>query len=163
MVGVEVEHENRDRFDGMARRLEDLQTHTADVDRLAVAPGRERVLRPCPSTQTDGGPRAISELEMAGDEVGVEMGQEHVANPQAVPFGRIDVPLHVALRIDDDGRTALAVADKVRRVGETIEVELLENHGPLISAAARSGCTGAAPSTRPGTSSSRLRRTPSPR
>jgi hypothetical protein len=26
---------------------------------------------------------------MAGDEVGVEMGQEHEANPQ-VPFGRID-------------------------------------------------------------------------
>ena len=66
---------------------------------------------------------------MTGDEIGVEVREEDVANLQAVPFGRIEIPLHVALRIDDDGRPALAVADEVRRVRETIEVELLEDHG----------------------------------
>jgi hypothetical protein len=65
---------------------------------------------------------------MTRDEIGMEVREEYVSNFQAVPFGRIEIPLHVALRIDDDGRPALAVADEIRRVRETVEVELLENH-----------------------------------
>ena len=31
--------------------------------------------------------------------------------------------------IDDGGQARLLVADEIRRVGEAVEVELLENHG----------------------------------
>ena len=71
---------------------------------------------------------AVAQLEMAGDEVRVEVGQEHVGDPAAERVRVLDVLLDVALRIDDHGRAARLVGDQIARVRETPEVVLLEDH-----------------------------------
>ena len=70
----------------------------------------------------------VAKLEMAGDEVRVEVRQEDVLDLEAVLAGEREIPIDVALRIDDGRHTRLLVTDEVRRVGETAEVELLKNH-----------------------------------
>ena len=58
---------------------------------------------------------------MAGDEVGVEVRQEHVPDPAAEPAGVLDVLLDVALRVDDGGDAARLVGDQVGGVREAAE------------------------------------------
>ena len=41
---------------------------------------------------------------MAGDEVGVEVGEDDVLDPAAEPVRVLDVLVDVALRVDDRGR-----------------------------------------------------------
>ena len=65
---------------------------------------------------------------MPGDEVGVEVREEDVRDPQAVLGGEREVLIDVALRIDDRRRVRLLVADQIRRVREAIQIELLEDH-----------------------------------
>ena len=65
---------------------------------------------------------------MARDEVRVQVGQENVLDLEVVLDGERDVAIDVALRVDDGRHTRLLVTDEVGRVGETAEVELLEDH-----------------------------------
>ena len=65
---------------------------------------------------------------MAGQEIGVQMRQEHVGNAEAMLVGKREVSLDVALRVDDGGDVRVRVTDQVRRMGQTVEIELLENH-----------------------------------
>ena len=55
---------------------------------------------------------AIAQLEVTGDEVGVEVREEDVRDPQAVLGGEREVLIDVALRIDDGRRVRLLVADR---------------------------------------------------
>ena len=48
---------------------------------------------------------------------------------QAGAPGELEVLIDVALRIDDGGDAALLVADEIRRVGEAIEIKLMQDHG----------------------------------
>ena len=64
---------------------------------------------------------------MAGEEIGVQVGEHDVRDPQPVLLGEGQVLLDVALRIDDRGDPGLLVADDVGGVRQTIQVELLEN------------------------------------
>ena len=57
--------------------------------------------------------RAVAEFEMAGDEVCVKMGQEHVRDPALQPPGILEVLPHVALWIDDRRVACLWVGDQV--------------------------------------------------
>ena len=66
---------------------------------------------------------------MSREEVGVEVGEEDVADLQPVLRRIVEVGVDVALRIDDGGGAARLIADQVRRVGEAIQVVLLEDHG----------------------------------
>jgi len=66
---------------------------------------------------------------MAGDEVGVEMGEEDVFDVEFVFGGKGEVLVDVALGINDDGGGGGFVADEIGRVGETGEVELMEDDG----------------------------------
>ena len=72
---------------------------------VAVGHRRERVLglRRAPRWIVGAGP--VAQLQVAGDEVGVEVRQEHVADPAAEPVGVVQVLLDVALGVDD-GRVA---------------------------------------------------------
>ena len=71
--------------------------------RVAVGERRERVLGLRRRAEIDRGADAIAQLEMAGDEVGVEVRQEDVRDAQAVLVGEREVLVDVALRIDDRG------------------------------------------------------------
>ena len=76
-------------------------------------------------------PRAgpIAELEMAGDEVRVEVGEEDVLDPDAVPLRGVEVHPDVALRVDHGRDAAPLVCDEVRSVRQAAEVVLLEDQG----------------------------------
>src|SRR5439155_963894 len=80
--------------------------------------------------EMDGRALALAELEVARDEVGVEVRQEHVPDPKAEAAGVAHVLLDVALRIDDRRHPALLVGDEVGGVCEAAQVVLLENHPP---------------------------------
>ena len=121
-VHVEVEHENRNRFDRVARRLEDRQPHASEIEAVAVGHRRERELGLGLGAEMNPRAGAIAQLEMSGEEVGVEVRQEDVANLQAGLLGIGDVGIDVTLRIDDDGCAARWIADQVRRVREAVQV-----------------------------------------
>jgi hypothetical protein len=61
-------------------------------------------------------PGAVAQLQMPGDEVGVQMGEDHMRDAQPVLRGGVEVLIDVALGIDDRGDLRLLVADQVRGV-----------------------------------------------
>ena len=70
---------------------------------------------------------AGGQLFVAGDEIGVQVGLEDVADADAVLLGRLQVNLDITLRIDDDGLAFRC--QQVGGVGQTSQVELFEVHG----------------------------------
>jgi hypothetical protein len=65
---------------------------------------------------------------MSGNEIGVKVGQENMLDLQAV-FGRKrDVPIDVALRIDNGSGRGFLISDKIRSVGQTIQIKLLKDN-----------------------------------
>ena len=54
---------------------------------------------------------AVAKLQMARHEIGVKVRQEHVADPAALPRGVLDVPPHVALRVDHGSPAARLIGD----------------------------------------------------
>jgi hypothetical protein len=55
----------------------------------------------------------IAQLQMARNEVGVKVRQEHVADLEAKRSRIVQILLDVALRIHDDGCRARLVSDEV--------------------------------------------------
>ena len=129
LAAIEIEHEQRDGLGREAGRLERFNAHAAEDDRVVIAQGDVRVLGPGFGAETDPRTGPIAELEMPCQEVGVQVGQEHVRDVQPVFAGEHQILLHVALRVDDRRRARSLVAHHVRRVCKTIEIELPENHG----------------------------------
>ena len=76
----------------------------------------------------DGCAATVAQFQMAGDEVGVEVSEEDVADLEAELFGVGEVLLDVALRVDDDRGRAGLVSDEIRSVGQAAQVVLLQNH-----------------------------------
>jgi len=128
-IGVAVEDEDGDGFGRVAGGFEDLESDLAEVEAVAVAEWGERVLGFGGGTEADSGADAVAELEMAGDEIGVQVGEEDVLDGEVVLGGEGEVLVDVALGINDDGGGGGFVADEIGRVGETGEVELMEDDG----------------------------------
>jgi hypothetical protein len=80
-------------------------------------------------SEVDGGAAAVAEFEVAGDEIGVEVSEEDVADVEAAGFGVGEVLLDVALRVDHDGGGGGLIGDQIRGVGEAAEIILFEKHG----------------------------------
>ena len=125
---VEVEDEDGDGLDGVAGGFEDLEAEAGEVEGVAVFHGDELVLGFGVGAEADVGAAAVAEFEMAGEEVGVEVGEEDVADVHAEFVGVVDVLLDVALGVDHDGGAAGFVGDEIGGVGEAAEVVLLEEH-----------------------------------
>ena len=100
---LEIEDEDGDGLDGVAGGFKDLQAHAGEVECVAVVHGDEGVLGDGAGAEVDGGAAAVAELEVAGDEVGVEVREEDVADLEAECVGVVEILLDVALRVDDDG------------------------------------------------------------
>ena len=130
----EIEDQDGDGLDGVAGGFEDLQAQAGEVERVAILHGDEGVLGLGAAAEMDGGAAAVAQFQMAGDEVGVEVGEEDVADLEAEFFGVGEVLLDVALRVDDDGGAAGFVAEQVGGVGEAAEVVLFQNHVLLSEA-----------------------------
>jgi len=91
--------------------LEHREAHLAELHRVAVRHRRERILGPGPRAEMDRGALALAKLEVAGNEVGVEMRQEHVTDPAAEPAGVVEVLLDVALWVDHGRGSTRLVGD----------------------------------------------------
>ena len=70
----------------------------------------------------------LAQLEVSGQEIGVEVGQSDVADRRAPFFRGLQVDVDVAAWIDDDRGLRPLVDDQVGGLGQTAEVELLEDH-----------------------------------
>ena len=92
------------------------------------ASGVERVLGLGPRAEVDRRARAVAQLEVAGEEVGVEVRQDDVLDPAAEPLGVREVLVDVALRVDHGGDAAALVGDEVGGMSEAAEVVLLQDH-----------------------------------
>src|SRR5262245_40735404 len=95
--------------------------------------------------------RAIAQLQMPGDEIGMKVRQEDMPNLEVHQSGIVQILLDVALRIDDDRGPAWFIAKQVRRVCEATEVVLFEDHS---NPSGRFSAGGNAASIRPTSSKS---------
>jgi hypothetical protein len=80
---LQIEDQDRNRLDGVAGRFENFEAQSRKVERVAVFHGDEGVFRLGAGAEMDGRAAAVAQLQMAGDEVGVEMGQKDVADLEA--------------------------------------------------------------------------------
>ena len=62
----------------------------------------------------------------------IYLGQHDVLDPAAGRFRVGDVPVDVALGVDDHCDARLFVGDEVRGVSEAAEVVLLQKHGDIF-------------------------------
>ena len=74
----------------------------------AVLHRHESVFRLGAGAEMDDRAATIAQFQMAGDEVGVEMGQEHVSDPAPQAGSVVGILLDVALRVDHRGLAAVA-------------------------------------------------------
>ncbi len=119
----------------MPRGLEHLQAKPREIKPIAVIHGDELVFRLCACAEVDCGAAGVAQLQVAGDEVGVEVAEEDVADLKTKPFGVGEILLDVALRIDDDGGLALLITEQIGGVCQASEVVLLQDHRSLMSLA----------------------------
>jgi hypothetical protein len=112
----------------VSRRFNRLEADATELDASSVGERRERVFGLRRRAEIDARADPIAQLQMAGDEVGVEMRQDHMFDAQPVLFGVRHILLDVALWIDDGGNAALLIPDDVGRVREAIQVELMKDH-----------------------------------
>ena len=98
--GVQVVYQNGDRLRRVARRLQSLQAHAPEFESVAVVQRGEPVGRFGGRAEIDGRAAAVAQFQVAGDEIGVQMREEHVLDLQAVLGGKGDVLVSVALRVD---------------------------------------------------------------
>ena len=84
--------------------------------------------------EDDDGSGRRGELEVAAEEVRMQVRLDDVGDPQAEVLGIGHVLGDVPTRIDDDGRAAGLVAHEVRGVGQALEVVLVDDHAgsPVI-------------------------------
>src|SRR5258706_9926024 len=78
-----IEGQDRDGLDGVAGGFEDLEAHSREVECIAVLHRHESVFRLGARAEMDGRAATVAQFQMAGDEVGVEVGEKNVADLQA--------------------------------------------------------------------------------
>ncbi len=127
-VLLEIEYQDRDGLDGMAGSFEHLQAQPREVQGIAVLHWHEGVFRLGAGAEMDGRAATVAQLQVAGDEIGVEVGEENVADLQTKCFGVGQVLLDVALRVDDDGGGTGLVSEQIGCVGQAAQVVLFQNH-----------------------------------
>ncbi len=125
----EVPHHDRDGLGRVARRRQELQLDLAHRQSLAVVdqpggePGCGRV------TEDDLGSCRGSELQVARQEVRVEVRLDHVGDGQTRRPGIAHVLIDVAAGIHHCGEAARFVGDQVGRLREALQVVLVDLHG----------------------------------
>src|ERR1700728_673531 len=111
--------------------FERFQSHPAEFDRAVIPERREAVLCLRFGAKINCCARAISQFQMSGYKIRVQMGQNHVLDLNFL-FGRkFQIPLDVTLGINDGSRAGLLITDQIGSVREAVEVKLLENHVSL--------------------------------
>ncbi len=97
----------------MAGCLERREANLAELDDIPVGERREPVLGLRRRAQIDGGASPVAQFQMAGNEVGVKVREEHVRDAQAVLLGIGNILVDVALGVDDGSGMRPFVADEI--------------------------------------------------
>ena len=108
--------------------MAELQRHLAERIALAVGDTHRLELGLGDRGVDDLRAGRLRQLQVTGQEVGVEVGLDDQFDGQAQLLGVGDVLGHVALRVDNDCAAGGFVTDQVRRVGQAVQVVLLEDH-----------------------------------
>jgi len=127
-----VVDEQRNRFDRMPRRFENLDPDRSEIDRGAIPDGLEFIFGNRLPAEADGGAHAVAQFEMTRDEIGVKVRQEDVHDAEVVIRRKRQVLIDVTLRIDDGGRAAFFVGNDVRRMREAVQIKLFEDHVSIM-------------------------------
>ena len=112
----------------MAGGFQDFEAQSREVERIAVLHRHEGVFRLGAGAEMDSRAATVAQFQMAGDEVGVEVGEEDVADLEPEFLGVGQVLLDVALRVDDDGGRTGLVSEQIGGVGQAAQVILFQNH-----------------------------------
>jgi len=97
----------------------------------------KRVSRLRRGAKIDACAHAIAQLEVPGNEIGMQMRQEYVLDLETVLSRESDVLFGVALRVDDGRCTRLLVSNNVGSMRQTRQIELFEDHSSTYISAAR--------------------------
>jgi len=116
----------------MAGSFKHHEAEAGEIEGIAVFHGNERVFRLGARTEVNDSAAAITQFQVAGDEIGVEVRKKHMADLEPEFLGVGQVLLDVALGIDHDRGGAGLIAQQVRSVGEAAEVVLFQNHAVFI-------------------------------
>src|SRR6185312_10489235 len=95
---------------------------------VAVCHRCEGVFRARPGAKINRRPSERAQLEMAGEKISVEVSEKHAANLETVARSRLDINAHITPRVDDDRGPAAEITDEIRRVRQTLQIKLFENH-----------------------------------
>ena len=123
-------HDDADRLRCVPRCRHDLQRHVAERDPLTVVEQLGGELQAGARAVRDHRPGALGQLEMAAQEVGMDVRFDDPFDRQAVSVGLIEIDVDVAPGIDDDGPPGCLVADEIGRLGQARQVVLGEDHQP---------------------------------
>ena len=129
VVGVLEDH-HADRLGRVPGRGPHLEGDLTQGDPLAIGQQLDRELGPTGRSLAvaDCGAGGFGQLEVAGQEVGVEVGLDHLLDPQPVGRGVGEVLGDIPLGVDDHRRTGRWVSHQVGGVGQASEVVLPEEH-----------------------------------
>jgi hypothetical protein len=125
-VLLEIEDQDRDRLDGVAGSFEHFEAQSREFERIAVLHRHEGVFRLGAGAEMDGRAATVAQFQMAGDEVGVKMGEEDVADLEAEFLGVGQVLLNIALGVDDDGGRAGLVSEQIGGVSQAAQIVLFQ-------------------------------------
>jgi hypothetical protein len=112
----------------VARCFKDLKNYFSELDGVTLGVCRDRKLRSSfgGSAIANSCARCCGEFKVAGQEVGVEMGLENMANCESIGFGFSEVFRNIALRINNDCFTSRPISNEIAGMRETFQIELLE-------------------------------------
>jgi hypothetical protein len=83
-------------------------------------------------SEMDGRAATVTQFEVTGNEIGVEMAEKDMANLQSEFCGVDKVLLDVALRVDNDGGRTSFVPEQIGCVGQATQIILFQNHGIFL-------------------------------
>ena len=118
VAGTQVVNNDGDGLWSVAWRFQVLEADAPKFDGRAITKRGERVRGFGCGTEIDRYAYAIAQLQVACDEIGVEMGQENMADPEGVFGSEGKVLVDVPLRIDDRRRPGPLASNDVRSMRE---------------------------------------------
>ena len=82
-IFLEIVDEDGDGFDGVAGGLQDVEAEAGEIEGVAVFHGDEGVVGVGLGSESNVRAAAVAQFEVAGDEVGMEVGEEDVTDVDA--------------------------------------------------------------------------------
>ncbi len=106
----------------------ELQDDPAEVEALTVGDLAVGEVDVSARPVDHGGARQGGQFQVAGEEVGVHVGFDHVLDPQTGRGGVVEVLPHVSPRVDHGRPPGGLIPDQVRSLRQAAEVMLRESH-----------------------------------